>query len=236
MTRYTLTGKRTRGRWRHIRPVCIFLCVLCMLALLVNGVLLPKVRSLCEHTLRNRLSRLASEEAYSLLSEGGYTYESFIRLNYDETGALRSASVDTVTLSLLKAKLSLAVLSHLCAEELTVSVPVSALLGILLFSGVSGEIPVTATVMPSATASILSVFEEAGINQTRHAVTLSLCFFASYLLPTGKEDLTFRFDLPLAETVIVGDVPDSLTQITRLTDDVTEYEIDDAVDFGNVVP
>lgn len=206
-----------------------------MLALLVNGVLLPKVRALCEHTLRNRLSRLAAEEAYAVLSAGGYSYESFIRLTYDSTGALRSASVDTVTLSLLKAKLSLAVLSHLCAEKMTVQVPVSALLGLLFFSGLSGEIPITAAVMPSVTAKTHTSFEEAGINQTRHAITLSLAFSVTYILPTGKEHLQLAFDLPLAETVIVGEVPDSLTQISRLTDGVTEYEIDDAVDFGNVV-
>lgn len=206
-----------------------------MAALFINGVLLPKVRALCEQTLQNRLFSLAAEEAYAVLSKGGYTYESFVRLSYDATGALRVASVDTVALSLLKSELSLAVLSHLCAERLTVNVPVSALLGLLLLSGVSGEIPVTAVVMPSVRARTHSVLDEAGFNQTRHAITLSLSFLATYILPTGKESVSVEFDLPLAETVIVGEVPDSLTVISRLTDDVTEYEIDDAVDFGNVV-
>jgi len=33
-------------------------------------------------------------------------------------------------------------------------------------------------------------------------------------------------------TVIVGDVPDAFTQIVRLTDDITESDIDDIFDFG----
>jgi hypothetical protein len=36
----------------------------------------------------------------------------------------------------------------------------------------------------------------------------------------------------VAETLIVGEVPDALTQINRLTEEISEEEIDDVNDFG----
>ncbi len=225
-----------KDRRRRRRRLCaLFVCFLVALALFAHFSLLPQVKALCESSLSNRLETLASSKAYTVLSEGEYRYTDFIKLSYATDGAVQSASVDTVGLNLLKTRVALLVLEALSTEDISVSVPTGNLLGFLFFSEVGGEVSVSARVAEGMRARFHTVFTEAGINQTRHAIGFSLDFTAHYLLPTGRETVAFSVEIPIGETLIVGKVPDSLTQISRLTDGVTEYDIDDAVDFGNVI-
>jgi hypothetical protein len=150
-------------------------------------------------------------------------------------GEVCAASFDTVKLNLLKTELASALLSSLYTQTVTASVPVGNLAGLIFFSGRGADVNVKARLTESVTARFHTSFTEAGINQMRHSIGISLLFTANYLLGRRTETLTLTVDIPLGETLIVGDVPDTLTQINRLTDDITEIDIDDAVDFGNIL-
>lgn len=235
---YYLGGKR-KGRKRGARPKRILLILILtaiVLSLWIHTALLPQVRALCENEISNRLEVLANRRAYEILEKGGYSYSDFIKLSYDAEGGVRSASVDTVRLNRLKTSLALSVLESLVSEDISVGVPVGNLLGLLFFSGMGKEVLVTARVASGMHARFHSDFRTEGINQTRHAIGFSLDFSATYLLTTGRECLSFSVDIPVGETLIVGKVPDTLTQINRLSEEISELEIDDAVDFGHVVP
>lgn len=229
------TKKRKGGISTPLRYALIFLCLLLALSLLVHFSLLPKVRHLCMTALSNRLEALANQKAYSVLEQQGYSYTDFILLAYDANGSVRSASVDTVKLNLLKTKLASEVLTALYTHDVTVTVPVGNLLGLVFFSGKGPNVPISAQVSEGMHARFHSSFTTSGFNQTRHVIGFSLHFAAVYLLAGKTETLSFDIEIPVAETLIVGDVPDTLTQISRLSDDITEIEIDDAVDFGNIL-
>ena len=77
-----------------------------------------------------------------------------------------------------------------------------------------------------------NTFSAAGINQTRHTVSVKITVSSGVYLPGYSAETTIETHIIIAETVIVGDVPDAFTKIDRLTDDVTEDEIDDIYDFG----
>lgn len=216
----------------------------CLLALLlialiptawVHLLLYPQAKALCETALSNRLEALANERACAFLQNGSYTYTDFIHLVYGEDGSVRAATVDTVRLNLLKTGLATAVLSELCTRNVTATVSVGSLTGLLLLSGKGNELEVRAQVAEGMRARFHTVFTSAGINQTRHAIGFSLDFSVTYLLAARVEQLHFSVTVPIGETLIVGAVPDNLTQINRLSDDITEIEIDDAVDFGGVL-
>lgn len=232
-------GKRKRYRPKISRPKRILLWVSLLLlsvVLLMQGVLLPQVKALCSATVSNRLEALANQKIYEILKKSGLSYSDFILLRYDAAGGVRSASVDTVKINLFKTTLATQVLEALTAQDITVSVPRGNLLGLLFFSGKGGDTHVTARVAKGMHARFQNAFTTEGINQTLHAIGVSLDFSAYYLLPTGREEVSFSVDVPLGETLIVGDVPDTLTQINRLSEEISEIEIDDAVDFGHIMP
>ena len=232
-------GNRKRGRRKRggfFSRLLLLLAAFALFAALgVHLLLYPQAKALCELAVVNRLEALANEKAYTFLSEGGYSYDEFIHLIYTADGTICAATVDTVRLNLLKTSLATSVLSALCTSQTTAEVAVGNLTGLLLLSERGGSVAIRAKVSEGVRARFHTAFTSVGINQTRHAIGFSLDFTATYFLASRTETVNLSVQIPIGETVIVGRVPDSLTQINRLSDDVTEIEIDDAVDFGNVL-
>ena len=228
-------GKRRHCRKRSHR-ITLFLGCLVLLTLLLNRLLYPQALALVKSRVTSRISTLSAQGIAEVLAKEGIQYEDLICIRYGTDGKVSSVSVDTVCLTLLKERIALHLLSMLQSKDLSVSLPVGNVTGLLPLSGKLGEISVSVRASESMTAAFHSSFIEAGINQTRH--TLSFVFETEvYCLLSGRtEKITLQNTFPAAETVIVGAVPDTFTSISRLTDAVDEYDIDDAVDFGNIIP
>lgn len=230
---YYIGKRRTKRKRRTLLWLCVLLL---LLALLLNACLYPQIMALVESHVTTRLSTLSAERIALILSKEAVTYDSLIHISYGTDGEVRSVSVDTVKMALLKQTLALSLLSGLEQEgELAVTVPVGDLFGFLPFSGTGRTLSISIRTADSLRASFSSSFTEAGINQTRHTLSFRFEITVYCFLAGRTETVSFVSSFPAAETIIVGKVPDSLTQISRLTDGITEYDIDDAVDFGNVL-
>ena len=70
------------------------------------------------------------------------------------------------------------------------------------------------------------------INQTLHRVLLRVTVEVTALLPGAVRTFAVPTDVCVAETVIVGKVPEAYTRIDRFSSDVSEAEIDDIADYG----
>ncbi len=79
---------------------------------------------------------------------------------------------------------------------------------------------------------IESLFTERGINQTLFELYLTFNVDITVSMPMKSIQIPISSRYMLAETIIVGDVPDAFTDINRTFDDITESEIDDINDFG----
>ena len=56
-------------------------------------------------------------------------------------------------------------------------------------------------------------FRTAGINQTRHRVTLLLTAQVQLVIPTGAKTVEASTQVAMAESIIVGEVPDTFTDV-----------------------
>lgn len=162
----------------------------------------------------------------------GNLYSKIITLTYKENGSVSSLSADTARLIAFRTKLLQSIIKNIMEDErMLVSIPLSSLLGLNFFPS-RPAIDVRLRLSESMNAYFLSRFEERGINQTRHSILFCLTLEILVLVPSSTERITVSREFPFTDTVIVGDVPDAYTKISRLTDDITESEIDDIYDFG----
>ena len=76
------------------------------------------------------------------------------------------------------------------------------------------------------------MFTERGINQTLFEMYITFEVTVTLSMPLRSVEVPISTRYLLAETVIVGDVPEAFTDINRTFDDITESEIDDINDFG----
>jgi hypothetical protein len=80
----------------------------------------------------------------------------------------------------------------------------------------------------SSTARLVNRFTSAGINQTKHQILLNVDVYVSILLPGFTTATKVSNSFTVAETVIVGSVPDSYTYFDSddpLSEDAEQFTL-----------
>lgn len=102
--------------------------------------------------------------------------------------------------------------------EQGVSVPLGTLTGIPLLAGVGPSITLRFTPAGAVRSAFSSQFRTAGINQTLHRITLELTATVRVILPGESHVVTVYAQAPIAENVIVGEVPGAYTNVANEED------------------
>ena len=232
-TVYYISGRKqkqrsNRNHWKWLIPPTVAFLIL----LLINLQFSPILSGLAEKEAERKIESLVGTAIADALGDAGATYSDIIKLTYKENGSVASLQADTARLLAFRTVLLKSILDRIAKEApIEVSVPVASLLGLNFFPS-SRAVDVRLRISESVNAYFVSEFEEQGINQTRHSILFCFTLDILVLVPNDTQRITVTRKFPFAETIIVGDVPDAYTKISRLTDDITESEIDDIYDFG----
>ena len=132
----------------------------------------------------------------------------------DETGQVRLIQANTPEMNRLAARVSLLSQEKLqTARDQVVRVPLGSALGMTLFAGAGPKIEVHVLPVGSVHAAFHTDFQTAGINQTRHRVTLQLTAQVQLVIPTGARVVEASTQVAMAESIIVGEVPETFTDV-----------------------
>ena len=82
------------------------------------------------------------------------------------------------------------------------------------------------------TSEIENRFDSAGINQTRHQILLSVDVYTSILLPGFTASTKVSNEIAVAETVIVGSVPETYTYFSTTPDELEDTARDNIMNKG----
>lgn len=192
--------------------VCVAACVAAVIAVERN--LTAVVLSLAQAQARTMAVRVLNQSAAELLSTGGVAYDSLMEVSTDEGGHVRLIRANTPEMNRLASAASLLAQEKLLAQgDQQVKVPLGSALGLTLFGGAGPKIAVRILPVGSVHAEFHTDFQTAGINQTRHRVTLILTATVQLVVPTGAKKVEVSTQVAMAESIIVGDVPDTFTDV-----------------------
>lgn len=227
-----LGSSRKRNK-NSVRIRLLFPLLLLLLTFfLLNTYFTPILTELACVAVENGLEQLITEALSTALSKNHILFSDIVRLTYKEDGSVSALQADTKRLLSLRTALLRSILSSLTEKgALTVFIPYSSLLG-LNFLPSDKTIPVRIRLTKGVNAYFSGEFLEQGINQTLHRITFTVSVTVLLLVPQKNQEKTVSRHFPMAETVLLGTVPDAYTKIHRLTDDITEGELDDIYDFG----
>jgi sporulation protein YunB len=137
---------------------------------------------------------------------------------------------DLGTLNLIRANVVRQVKAELGdLEPITLQVPLGELFHTTLFASRGFRIPLEVTAADVVTAEFASRFSSEGINQTRHQIILRVTAQLEVLLPGGIQSLSAQTDVLVADTVLVGDVPESFAEFQGT--DTAEDAMEDYYNF-----
>jgi len=193
-------------------------------ALLVAGVLIglletrlrPVVVEIATAQAQNSMTGVLESAVTVGLAERQVGYSDFVTIQRDGSGAITALTTDMARMNLLRAELTAAVLETLeAADPSVIQVPVGSLFDLEPLWGRGPTVKARALTVGTVQAEFESQLTSAGVNQTLHRIWLDVSVPMTLLLPGGEAETTLHTRLCVAETVIVGRVPDTFLQLDR---------------------
>ena len=144
-----------------------------------------------------------------IMREGDYDADWFVRFEKAESGEVSAVSCNTAHINALSAEILDRVVGATDSVTATVRIPLGSLSGVSLLMGRGPKVPVEVVALTSSRVSFDSSIVSAGINQTRHRISLKVHVDVDILVPWGTESSYVETEVLIADTVIVGRVPET---------------------------
>ena len=213
---------------QRVRVFCFFLAVVLITLGVVGTVhLRGLLGNLAETAVSNMVGRVVTEAVSDTIANGDIQYERLISFEKDNHGDITALHSNMAEFNRLQAGITQEVLTRLGeVAERDLVIPLGTLTGSALLAGRGPSFTVRMQSVGSCSARFENRFSQAGINQTTHRIILCVEVNMSILLPGFQTSTQVDASFSVAETVIVGDVPESYTYFDSgnpIEEDALEY-------------
>ena len=203
-----------RLRIRKIVRLIVILAVLAAGALLLfRDRYRDAIRELARTQVTNTTSDLINDAIDGQIELGNIQYDRIVYFEKDLNGRITALKTNMSEVNRLKTNILNLINDEILAMDTShLGVPMGSLFLPEFLSGRGPSIPVQIISIRNSDASFASTFTEAGINQTMHQLSLEVLVDVSVLVLGETDSFTVSSHVVVAETVIVGDVPDTYLQ------------------------
>lgn len=217
-------AKRRRPVWTgpspalKIPPALITLAVALIVAAsviaLLEAKLRPVVAEIASAQVQNTMTAVVENAVTADLAARQVSYADFVTIQRDEGGAITALTTDMARMNLLRAELIASILEALEGVDVSeVAVPLGSLFDLEPLWAKGPAIRAKAMTVGTVRAEFDSQLTSAGVNQTLHRIWMEVDVPMTLLLPGGPVETQIHTRLCVAETVIVGKVPDTYLQL-----------------------
>ncbi|MBE6940731.1 MAG: sporulation protein YunB [Ruminococcaceae bacterium] len=202
---------------RLFRALLRFVIILVIISSLLLIVFRTKfhgtIRSLAETKVKNSTSDLINDAIDRQIDVGNIQYDRIVYFEKDLDGKITALKTNMSEVNRLKTSILNIINDEILAMDTTdLGIPVGSLILPEFWSGRGPHIPVQILSISNSEASFESYFTEAGINQTLQKLIMNISVDVSILVLGRTESFTVTSQVVVAETIIVGEVPDTLLQ------------------------
>lgn len=207
--------KRRRRKFpNRTHTVLIFITVLIVIftafALWTDKAVRPVASMQAEHFSLLTTNEVIEKAAAEYLEENSCTYSDFAAVIYDESG--HSAAIEALPHNINKVQSELTLMINRELEKnskASVKIPLGSLTGSYMLAGKGPHIRLRICPARKASVKLKSSFTSAGNNQTCHRISAEVTAEIKSSLPLYNFETTAEFEFLLAESIIVGEVPEN---------------------------
>ncbi len=205
--------RRRGGRRRFPKKRVALLVILVALFCFFSFQLQPMLRSITITAAKQAVTISIEEAVKEQLAADSVDYADFINIERDAAGNILGITTNVVNMNRFKTALSSALQQKLITRSAAVGVPVGTLLGGSLLRGRGPSLPLKVGLIGNAQIDFQSSFASAGINQTIHKIDLTVTASCYSYLTGVKGESDVSTTVAVAETVIVGQVPETYANL-----------------------
>ena len=220
--RYAEPGPASAGKPRRSRGISIlFLLVALLLFLAAASLYLKDVSTAIAVSDASDAVTVSINNAIAdIMRDGDYSADYFVSFEKSGTGEITAISSNMARINALSAKILDRIVGATDTHMLTVNIPVGNLTGVSILMGRGPKVPVKIITMTSSRVEFNNSIVTAGINQTKHQINLEVIVDIDILVPWGTESTQVVTEVLIADTIVVGRVPDTyLSMESGLTEE-----------------
>jgi len=194
------------------RAITLVLSAILIIALCIyiSGKIRPLIVNMAAAEVKNAVTTAINEAVKEKMMSGDFDYMSLITLEKDDTGQITALVANMVHINTLQAEITNKIIEKIREERTShLSIPIGNIIGGSLLSGRGPGIGIRILSVSSASSKFINSFATSGINQTRHQIILEATVSVTVLVPGAITTVPVSTQLLIAESVIIGRVPES---------------------------
>lgn len=215
LRRLQIKLRRVQIKRSVVRNILIGIIIIVTITAVIIAELEPELEKMAAIMISNDVTEYLNDAVALAVKDGEFEYGDLVKIERNVNGDVAAISSDMAKINLLQTEIAAYVMEKLSDQmESVIKIPFGNLSGGALLSGMGPNIPVRIISVSNFYTDFSNDFTEAGINQTRHRIIIDFEVEIDMLIPGGTVRENIDTSVVVAETVIVGAVPNTFAQIS----------------------
>ena len=207
---YSYKGRRAARRLRFFAVCAAIVFGIIYLTGNIQRRINPLINDMALSNLNSIVLRECSDVVSDMVCDYGVSYESLINKDLSESGRVNSLSVDYTKLNVMKSDMASEIQTRIDQiNSVDVSIPLMAFISNRFYSGIGIPISIRVLTDENVKVDFYDEFVTEGINQTKHLIKVRIIIDMGINVPVRNNGEPIETEIPIAESIIPGDVPDT---------------------------
>ncbi|MGN0588424.1 MAG: sporulation protein YunB [Ruminiclostridium sp.] len=204
--------RRIRG---YVGRIFVITGILALVALTAFDLYIkPTLVRLISYQCQLAAERIISNAVFGHVGDELNSYNDIVSFTFDNNGRISALNTDQNKINSLKSLINESINNEIDSiSDETVGISIGSLSGISYFYGMGKELQFHVEPKGKADTKLVSKFKSAGINQTIHSIVLEVSVALTPVIAGFGEEVKVDTNLIISQTVLIGEVPDSYSNI-----------------------
>ena len=215
--RFCSIGPTGTGERRGVRGLSLLILLAALILFLAGAAMFLKDIS-CQIAVSDAsdiVTVQTNNAIAALMAEDDFQSGDFVSFEKNAAGEVTAIHSNMAKINLLSTRILDRVVGATENRTLTVYIPAGNLTGVSLLMGRGPSVPVRIIMLTSSRVELGDSVITAGINQTKHQICLNVIVDVDILIPWGTESTQVVTEVMIADTLVVGKVPDTYLNVQK---------------------
>lgn len=203
---------RTRkSKYRRIslkKKFIIIIIIISVVIVILDMQMRPLIKALTASEAQLVSTNVINKTVVDELSRLDINYSDIVNIQKDESGKILAISTDMKKVNSLKSIITMSVQDKITnMDKQKIKIPLGSFTNTEIFNGRGPRVSVSISMAGQVYTDFKSEFISAGINQTKHRLSLDVSTEVLAFIPGYPVNTAINTSILIAETIIVGEVP-----------------------------
>jgi len=211
---FAYTFRYNRKFFSKFIIITLIIFIITYLVIALENHFIPLALSMAESKATRIATVVINETVSEKLAGNNIGYYDLYKIEKNNDGQISALVSNTIRMNQIKSEIATAIQEKISDIEVQqIGIPMGNLTNNYLLAGRGPKIPIKLMIVGIIDLNFKNSFISAGINQTKHEIVLEAKATITAILPAGQKTAEVCTTIPVAETIIVGNVPSTYTNI-----------------------